>query len=509
MRHPRSWSKTVSGLTLLATVGVAVAALVSWGRPGPGLRPRRVQAVPVALAQAADPFDGAVAWLNCAGPIRLSELRGKVVLLDFWTYCCINCHHILPTLAKLEEKYKNELVVIGVHTPKFVAEQDTENIRQKVREYGIKHPVISDANMTIWNRFNVNSWPTLVLIDTDGNPVDRAAGEVQFEPLDRAVGRLVEQARSRGTLNETPVQFFPENEKPYNTPLLYPGKVLADAAGRRLFMADTGHNRVVITDLEGKNATAVGDGGIGLTDGPFERAHFNRPQGMCLVGQTLYVADTENHAVRAVDLKGRTVSTVAGVGRQSTDDPRRSVVGPGKTTALSSPWDLVYLASTDSLYIAMAGTHQIWKYELKTGRVGHYAGNALENAADGELQHASFAQPSGIATDGSHLFVADSEASAVRSIALTGHRVTTLAGTHDLPNGRSLFAFGDRDGAGTAARFQHCLGVAFGDGKVYVADTYNNKVKVIDPKTHAVKTLAGSKDPGDSDNPARSTSPAA
>jgi thiol-disulfide isomerase/thioredoxin len=87
-------------------------------------------------------LEGGAGWLNTSGPIHLEELRGKVVLLDFWTYCCINCMHVLPDLAFLEDKYKNELVVIGVHTAKFEAEKSTENIRKKVAEYRIKHPVM-------------------------------------------------------------------------------------------------------------------------------------------------------------------------------------------------------------------------------------------------------------------------------------------------------------------------------------------------------------------------------
>jgi thiol-disulfide isomerase/thioredoxin len=177
------------------------------------------------------------------------------VLLDFWTYCCINCHHVLPDLARLEEKYRNELVVIGVHTPKFPAERETENIRRKVREYGIKHPVVNDADQVIWNRFGVNSWPTLVLIDVDGSYVAPVPGEGHYALLDRAIGQLVARARQRHALNETPIQFFPENERPDDTPLLFPGKVLADGDGNRLFVSDTAHHRLVLSDLEGKNAS--------------------------------------------------------------------------------------------------------------------------------------------------------------------------------------------------------------------------------------------------------------
>jgi thiol-disulfide isomerase/thioredoxin len=492
------------------TLGLAVAALAGWAAVGllPGTRvapdgePRPdavLTARPVALQlpfAGEDPLDGGAAWLNTGGPIRLKDLRGKIVLLDFWTYCCINCHHVLPDLARLEEKYKDVLVVIGVHTPKFIAERDTENIRRKVREYRITHPVVSDAEMTIWNRFGVNSWPTLVLIGPDGQPVGAISGEGHYDVLDRAIGELVKRAKAKGVLNETPVKFFPENEKPDNTPLLFPGKVLADAEGKRLFVSDTGHNRIVMTDLEGNNPVLIGSGSTGLTDGPFDKAEFNRPQGMTLLGETLYVADTENHAIRAVDLASRSVSTVAGTGQQARSIARPGASGPARKTTLNSPWDLAHLPGSKVLYIAMAGPHQIWRLDLDAGQVMAWAGTGMENIVDGAISSAAFAQPSGLATDGKALYVADSEVSAVRSITLTGGKPTVRSIV-----GEGLFEFGDRDGRGTTVRLQHCLGLAFGDGKLYIADTYNNKVKVCDPKSRSVKTFLGTGEPGDSDDP--------
>ena len=205
----------------------------------------------VSLEQGGGPsLSGGTGWIN-SGPIDLAELRGKIVLLDFWTFCCINCHHVLPDLAKLEEKYKNELVVIGVHTAKFDAERDTENVRRKVREYRIKHPVVNDANQVIWNRFGVSSWPTLVLLDTNGEYLGSLSGEGHYEQLDRIIGKLVDKHKARRELNLTPLKFTPEMERPSNGPLLFPGKVLADSNSKRLYISDTGHNRIIQTDLEG------------------------------------------------------------------------------------------------------------------------------------------------------------------------------------------------------------------------------------------------------------------
>jgi thiol-disulfide isomerase/thioredoxin len=451
----------------------------------------------VGFRQDAEPsLEGGVGWIN-SGPIDLAKLKGKIVLLDFWTYCCINCHHVLPELARLEEKYKNELVVIGVHSAKFEAEKDTENIRRKVAEYRIKHPVVNDANMVIWRRFGVNSWPTLVLIDPAGGYVGSVSGEGHYDLLDRAIGKLAENFRSK--LDLKPLELTPEPARAAKTALLFPGKVLADASGKRLFISDTGHNRLIQTDLEGKSPVVIGSGAQGLVDGPFDKARFNRPQGMCLDGDLLYVADTENHAIRAVDLKARTVATVSGNGTQSHRSPMERYVGPAATSVLSSPWDILHVPGIPGFFIAMAGPHQIWKLDLQAGRIGVWAGSGYENIADGDLETARFAQPSGLATDGENLFVADSEVSGVRIISgiKTGQpEVGRIAGV-------GLFDFGDRDGTGSEVRLQHCLGLAYGDGRLFIADTYNNKVKVVDPKSRSVKTFSGTGEPGESDSPPR------
>jgi thiol-disulfide isomerase/thioredoxin len=467
-----------------ARLGVVVALAVAI--VGPVDRASAVQGSGPSL-------EGAVGWINSDGPIHLEKLRGKIVLLDFWTYCCVNCHHVLPDLVKLEAKYKNQLVVIGVHTAKFEAEKDTENIRDKVREYRIKHPVANDANQVIWNRFGVESWPTIAVIDAKGELVKAFSGEGHAADLDRLIGELVAKHKSRGELDEMPVEFPSESEKPHAGGLLYPGKITADLASKRLYISDTGHNRIVVTDLEGKFVEAIGNGKAGLKDGDFARATFNRPQGTCLFEGMLYVADTEDHALRAVDLKEKTVKTVAGTGEQSQSF---AASGRGLQTPLNSPWDVIPIPGTRMLAIAMAGPHQIWRYDVAKGIVGHWAGSGHENILDGTLTSARFAQPSGLATDGQHLFVADSEVSGVRSITLgSQHKVGTIVGT-------GLFRFGDVDGKADAVLLQHCLGLAFGDGKLFIADSYNNKIKVCDPKSRTVKTFVGETKRGSTDEPA-------
>lgn len=430
---------------------------------------------------AAPDFDGGVAWLNTAKPISIKDLKGKIVLLDFWTLCCINCIHTLPDLAKLEKKYANELVVIGVHSAKFENEKETESIRKAISRYEIKHPVVNDANMKIWRTYGVNSWPTLVLLDSEGNFVAKGSGEGLHDAVDLAIAKLVKSGRENKTLNEKPIDFGQSVEKA-SSPLYFPGKVLADAESKRIFIADSTNHRLIITDLEGKGIAAVGKSGKpGFKDGNYADAMFDDPQGMALMGDDLYLADRKNHLIRKIDLKKQTVSTVAGTGKQGHD---RDTGGVATLVGLNSPWDL--LRKGDTLFIAQAGHHQIWTLDLKFKKLEPYAGNGRENLRDGPLPSSNFAQPSGLTTDGTSLFVADSEISAIRSLPLDGKgNVKTLVGL-------GLFEFGDIDGIGDEVRIQHALGVAWHEGLIYIADTYNSKIKTLDPKTRECKSFLSS-----------------
>ena len=430
---------------------------------------------------------GGRGWLNTDKPLSLAALKGKVVLLDFWTYGCVNCMHIIPDLKKLEVKYANQLVVIGVHSAKFQNEKDTENIRNIILRYELEHPVYNDSDFSVWQSYGVHAWPTQVLIDPGGYIIGGVSGEGNYELIDRVVGKAVDDFRKRGELDEQPLKLVLERAKVGDLPLAFPGKVLADAAGDRLFIADSNHNRIVITKLDGTLIDTIGTGERGASDGGFDKASFYRPQGMALDGNTLYVADTENHLIRGIDLKSRTVETVAGTGKQSNEYFKQ---GAARSIGLNSPWDLQLVGRV--LYIAMAGPHQIWKLDLEKGEVSTFAGSGREARLDGSLLEAGFAQPSGIASDGQKLYVADAEANIIRAIDIAGGQVKTLVGG-------DLFEFGDVDGAGDNVRLQHPLGLlAFGD-KLLLADTYNHKIKELDPQRQKVRTFVGSGKRGQTD----------
>jgi DNA-binding beta-propeller fold protein YncE len=209
---------------------------------------------------------------------------------------------------------------------------------------------------------------------------------------------------------------------------------------------------------------------------------------MCLKDDILYVADRKNHEIRALDLKAQTVTTVAGTGEQDRDN--RGMGGPPREIGMNSPWDLM-LGPDGLIYIAMAGSHQIWTLDTgKDGRLDLYAGDGRENRRDGALAAALFAQPSGLTNNGKEIFVADSEVSAIRGVSLGGRgSVRTIVG-------KGLFTFGDQDGKGPEVLLQHALAVQYVDGKLYVADTYNNKIKVLDPETAECTTFAGGEPEG-------------
>ncbi len=447
-------------------------------------------------------LDGGTEWLNTSHEISMRELRGKVVLLDFWTYCCINCIHVLPDLKFLEQKYPNELVVIGVHSYKFENEKEAANIRQAILRYEIEHPVVNDSQRIISRKFGMRSWPTLMVIDPEGQFVGKVSGEGHRQLLDKVVSEMIAFHRKKGTLNEEPLKFDLEREAFEPQPLKFPGKVLADQASNRLFISDSNHNRIVVTSLDGQLLDVIGTSEIGAADGAYDVAQFDHPQGMALDGDTLYVADTENHLLRTINLTDKTVSTLSGTGEQ---DRTRGTGGPLETTALNSPWALSLNEGT--LYIAMAGPHQLWSHQLGSDKIEVFAGNGREHIADGPRMASELAQPSGIDHDGEALYWVDSEGSAVRRMPFAGDNVvTTIAGPHDVAS--ALFDFGDIDGKGDGVRLQHPLGIVHHDGMLYVADTYNHKIKSVDPSTGETTTWLGTGESGDSLDPVQLSEPA-
>jgi thiol-disulfide isomerase/thioredoxin len=399
-------------------------------------------------------------WLNTGGAAySISELRGRFVLLDFWTFCCVNCLHVIDELKPVEQKYAEELVVVGVHSPKFVHEADPDALKAAVERYAVHHPVLDDPELVTWQAYTARAWPTLVLVDPEGYVVAQYAGEGHAHAIDRLLTELVEEHRAKGTLQPGDSPYVPPPVEP--TTLRFPADA-APLADGHVLVADAGHDRVVELDGAGEEPSVVRE-----WDG------FKEPNGVCVVGATAYVADTAHHQLKAIDLESGDVAVFAGTGEQwMQGDP---------TDRLSSPWAVAWWQ--DRVWIAMAGIHQLWTYDPATGGVDVAAGTTHEGLVDGPLEQAWFAQTSGLATGGDRLWLADSETSSLRYVE-DGQVHTAV--------GQGLFDFGFRDGPAEEALLQHPLGVTvLPDGSVAVSDTYNGAVRRYDPATGEVTTVAG------------------
>jgi len=426
-------------------------------------------------------------WLNTGGrEVTLAGLRGKVVLLDFWTFCCINCLHVLDELRPLEQRFADVLVTVGVHSPKFEHEADPDALAAAVERYGVHHPVLDDPDLTTWKQYAVKAWPTLVVIDPEGYVVAQLSGEGHAHALETLLDDLVREHEAKGTLHR--------GDGPYVAPpapateLRFPGKLVVLPDGT-LLVSDTGHHSLVELAADGETVLRrIGSGERGLADGGPETARFSEPQGLLLlptavraaVGYDVVVADTVNHALRGVRLADGAVTTVAGSGRAW-------MQGSG-TADLSSPWDLAWYDRR--VVVAMAGIHQLWSFDPASGAVEVLAGTTNEGLLDGPVADAWFAQTSGLAVAGTRLWLVDSETSSLRFVE--AGEVTTAIGA-------GLFDFGHVDGPAATALLQHPLGVtALPDGSVAVTDTYNGAVRRYDPATGEVSTvLTGLAEPSD------------
>ena len=420
-------------------------------------------------------------WFNTAdGPIQLADLRGKVVLLHFWTYCCVNCMHVLPELAVLERRYSENLVVIGVHTPKFPNERVDENVQKAINRHYIRHPVAHDPSFSVWQQYTIKSWPSIIYIDPEGYIVGMLRGEGKGKQLDKMIQQSIADAEKKNILVTSK---FPTRLKPEPTlELKFPGKV--HIGPEHLFISDSGNNRILECMPNGRILHVYGSGAPGLVDGIGNETSFENPQGLVQADNFLFVADMDNHVIRKIDLISGEVTTVIGMGKigkvktfSTYDDPLQ--------VPLNSPCALEY--DNGMLYIAMSGSHQIWRMDLNKDNIQVLAGTGVEEIQDGNGQTAMFAQPSGLSMGEDiekNLFLVDAETSSVRSIRLRDNHVTTIVG-------KGLFDFGIIDGKKEVALLQHPLDIAFDPTRkvLWIADSYNHKLRHIKINTGVLSTV--------------------
>ncbi len=426
------------------------------------------------LTRAPDFTQPGLQWFNVEHPLTLTALRGKLVLLDFWTFCCINCFHTQPVLRDLESRFPDELAVIGVHSPKFDHERDPRMVAQAIDRYDISHPVVHDPDMALWDAYCVKAWPTLVLISPDGRVIGQLSGEPHPDLLPQGIAEMIERFFSMGKLRPRPLDLAPRVVA--GGRLRFPGKIKRGPDGVWA-LADCGHHQIVLLDDQGAEIRRYGSGDPGRQDGT--EPSFNGPEGVAIDAAAIYVADTRNHLIRRIDRQSGITTTIAGQGWRG---GTLGEAAPALKTALASPWDID--VGGGILYFANAGSHQIGALHLEHALVWRLAGCGAENLSDGDGEECLLAQPSGLALclDSRSLYFADSETSALRRVCLRTGQVETLVGA-------GLFDFGTANGPLAEARMQHPLGVSVIGGRLFVADSYNHAIRVVDPATGQVSDL--------------------
>lgn len=417
------------------------------------------------------PLPTDVPWYNVSRPLDWQDLAGRAVLLDFFTPGCINCVHMLPIEEQLTAQFDKRLVIIGIDAPKFTDSGTIPGLKDFIRVHQLKHPVVLDAHLSMWKDWHAFAWPTFVLVAPDGTIAGRFIGEQTLADLSGHIKAALEGAPSVASLQPLPLAPLSVDAGGLNAP----GGIAVSA--KWVAISDTGHNRIILADHNGKVVSVVGSGCAGGQDGGYAEAQFSRPHGLTFHNGKLYVADTRGQRLRVIDLAHQQVATLAGSGK------RAYVVNgmfPAREARLNSPWDVAWLGG--KLYVSMAGDHQIWRYNSATGKIGPWAGSGREGLADGGLRQAQFAQPSGIVTQGGKLYVSDPESSALRVVDPASAQVATLIG-------QGLFRFGLKDGAAASALLQHNEGLALVDGTLFIADTFNDALRRLDMKTLRVTTL--------------------
>jgi hypothetical protein len=415
-----------------------------------------------------------IEWVNTASPPRIADQRGRVVLLWFWSYDGVNSWNQIPDLRRLAEKYHDGLTVIGIHSPKYPHQAACDAVLSAVNRLRVRHAVANDAGFRLWQAYGIKAWPSIALVDAEGALAAVYAGEACADAIDVRIGQLLDEAALHDlrVYEPTPPVLRPEPR----TALAFPGKVLAD--DKFLYVADSGHHRVLECSHEGRVIRAFGSGNAGHGDGIASHACFDDPQGLARWGTGLYVADRGNHAVRRIDLGSGIVETVLGVGRAGYCRPENA---DARSIALNNPIDLTVIGN--HLLIAVAGQNQIWRLDLVASTVAVYAGEGERGLLDGAAAEARFAQPSGLATIGRNLLVADAAASAVRWVE-PGGRVETMIGT-------GLYDFGDAAGPRSKVRLQNPLAIATdARSAIYVADSYNQSIKRIERDSGHAQVLA-------------------
>ncbi len=402
-------------------------------------------------------------WLNLARPLRMSELRGRACALAFVSAGSAWSQQRLQELARLQARHGDRLQVLAVHVPRFEHERDARRTARRLALQGLGFPLAHDADWVAWQQFGIEAWPTVVLVDGEGRVRERVVGAADPVALESRVAELAAATSAR------PGAAFALRPQPQPAmPLRHPSGIAVGAD--YLYVADSGHHRILECDHAGRVLRQFGTGRPDLLDGPADLAAFQRPHGLDLQRDALYVADSGNHAVRRIHLRSGEVETLLGNGRAAA--PAVGEVSTAASTPLDHP--RAVLLSGGMLFVACRGDNRVWRYDLASRRLEVAAGSGALAVRDGSGEDAAFAEPVALAAVQQLLYVCDAAGSAIRSLNERTGQVSTLVGQDPWDHGRA-------DGARHAARLQDPQAIALDpDAPVlWIADAGNDLLRTL------------------------------
>ena len=429
-------------------------------------------------------------WFNISRPLEVSDLKDRIILLDFWTYACISCVQTLPEIKEMEKQFGSKLLVIGVHSGKFDNEKESAAIKKAIMKHDISFPVVNDAGMKVWNNFKAEVWPTFVLINPHGNIVKTYIGENEVVKIKGDIKKLI--GKYKFEINRDPLPILLEKYNMIGNVLSFPSKMeyVADFSYKSrqlpvIFIANSGQNTIVVSSLSGDIIAKIGSGREGIEDGSFDAASFHSPQGLLYSAGKLYVADSGNNALREIDFKTEKVKTLIGSGMKGEIIENGGEYIETKDLELATPTDIDFFpqGNKESIAIANSGTHQILLYNTKKQRISVLAGNGSEGIDDGKYPENSLSQTADMSVFGRKLYFVDSGSSSLRVVDESGEVKTLI--------GKDLEKFGFENGAKDRALMQHPLGLLVDDTGAYISDSFNHSIRKYDFASAQIRTLAG------------------
>jgi len=406
---------------------------------------------------------GSIEWFNVDRPVRLADLHGMLVLLDFSLGDTACSRHSQHELNRLAGRFSDELVILCAHLPELPAAMRRSHVRSLISRQDVRFPVLHDPERVCRALFGIHDQPVRILIDRDGCIVGTSHGIGKQSHLERVIAHQI--SLCGGWARRGP-PFKVRLEPATRGTLHFPTRLIV--AHDRLYIADSGNNRILMTTKQGGILREYGGVAAGFVDGPAGSAAFDNPQGLCRVDEYVYVADTGNHAIRRINLRTDEVETLAGTGSDAGQD--LSKLSMPRDCVLNTPCDVLFRRG--QLFIAMTGLHQVWRLSMIDNVLSIFAGSGAAGSADGPSHLASFTQPVSLAWCDGRFYCVDAGSGTVRCIDPVSGYVTTLQ------------VGADRAGTGAAGmeQLQHPLDITSDERRkrLWIADTWNNTIRSVD-----------------------------